>query len=252
MTDIWYTSAGTRLFSVENGEGTPLVFLHGGMANHLAALPTVLPLTNALRVVTPDVRGNGKSVFGGPLSFDQLADDVVALLDHLRIDRAIVGGVSGGTGGAVRCALKHPGRVSALVVMHPCYAGSARGLTPAQRTNFDGLNGIASRALSEGVQVLKPMYAQLPEPIRTKALQMVDTMDAASVVTTAAFLASGAQPFSTEDELRALPMRTLLIKANDPMHPGEVSELYASALPNCTVVEPGNNATEAIRKFCAP
>src|ERR1700682_6662463 len=98
MREVWFESAGARLFAVEDGGGRALVMLHGGMATHLASLPLILPLIPPYRVIAPDLRGSGKSWSRGPLSFDQLADDVEALLDHIGADRVVVGGVSGGSG----------------------------------------------------------------------------------------------------------------------------------------------------------
>jgi diguanylate cyclase (GGDEF)-like protein len=57
VRELWVESDGVRLFAVEEGSGPPVVMLHGGMANHLAALPFVAPLAGRRRIVAPDVRG---------------------------------------------------------------------------------------------------------------------------------------------------------------------------------------------------
>jgi hypothetical protein len=72
--------------------------------------------------------------------------------------------------------------------------------------------------------------------MREKALAMIEGFDSASVVATSHFIASGAQPFETTSELMALESPTLLVRGDDPMHPAEVSDLYASAIRNCTTV----------------
>jgi pimeloyl-ACP methyl ester carboxylesterase len=235
MQEIWFESGGVPLFAVEDGEGQVVVMLHGGMASHVASRPLVAPLGARYRVVTPDLRGSGKSWYGGPLSFDLLADDVAALLDHLGAGRAMVGGVSGGSGIALRFALRHPGRTAGLVLVQPVFAGGERGYTAQQKETFAQMDAVASRALAEGVQVLRPLYANLPPPIRDKAFAMVDAFDAASVVTTSRFIASGAQPFTADAELRSLSMPVLLVRGGDPLHPAEVSDLYAASIPGCTV-----------------
>jgi len=240
MREFWFDNRGVRLYGTERGEGPAIVMLHGGMATHEAALPLVAPLASRHRVITPDVRGNGKSWFAGPIAFDQLAEDVVALLDALDVSRAVVGGVSGGSGVAVRFALGHPDRLRGLVIVQPVYAGAAHGYTAAQQTTFTMMDGVASRALAEGVQVLRPMYAQLPEPVRTRALAMIERFDAASVVATSRFIASGLQPFADERDLDGIQVPTLLVCCNDPLHPPEVSDLYARRIPNCTVVPAGS------------
>lgn len=251
MREVWFESDGVSLFAVEQASGPPVVMLHGPMASHRAVLPIAAPLASHHRVITPDLRGSGNSHFGGTLTFDRLADDVAALLDHLGEVRAVVGGVSGGSGVAVRFALRHPGRALGLVLVHPMYAGAERSYTEAQRESFARMDGLASRALDEGVQVLRPLYAELPEPVRERALAMLEGFDRASVVATSRFLASGAQPFHRPEELRRLPMPALLVPGDDPMHPAEVSDLYAENLPGCRVA-PGTPADVAaeIAAFC--
>ena len=244
-------SGSCTLFGVEAGAGRAILMLHGGMASHAAVWPLVAPLTSTGRVIAPDVRGNGRSRWAGDLSFDQLADDVVAVLDHLGLPRAIVGGVSGGSGVALRTALRHPDRLDALVLVQPVYAGGERGLTEHQRTAFSGLDALASRAPVEGVAVLRPLYAALPEPMRTRALTMLETLDAASLAATSRFLASGAQPFESMAELRRLAVPTLIIDGDDPMHPAAVAAMYAAEIPVSTSLPAGSAVAEAIAAFAA-
>lgn len=236
MRELWFESGGARLFAVETGAGETIVMLHGGMASHLASLPLVLPLAPRHRVVAPDLRGSGRSWSGAPLTFDRLADDVEALLDHLGADRTVVGGVSSGSGVAVRFALRHPRRTAALVVVRPVYGGEERGYTDEQKRTFARMDAVASRAPAEGVQILGPLYAGLPGAIREKALAMVQGFDAASVAATSRFLASGAQPFASADELRSVSVPALLVRGDDALHPAEVSDVYAEILPCCTVM----------------
>lgn len=251
MREIWLETEGVRLFAIEDGEGRTIVMLHGGMASHVASLPMVAPLSSRYRVITPDLRGSGKSWYGGPLSFDQLADDVIALLDHLGADQAVVGGVSGGSGVALRFALRHPDRTAGLVLVKPVYGGEERGYTVQQKETFTQMDAVASRALAEGVQVLRPLYASLPPQIREKALAMVDAFDAASVVATSRFIASGAQPFTAAADLRSLSMPVLLVRGDDPLHPAEVSDLYAANIPGCSIAPASTlDVAAEIGAFC--
>lgn len=236
MREFWFDREGVRLFAVEDGSGRVIVMLHGGMASHLAALPLVAPLSSRYRVVVPDLRGIGKSISGAALSFDQLSDDVGVLLDQLGSECAIVAGVSGGSGIALRFALRCPDRVAGLVLVKPIHAGEERGYTQQQRAAFSAMDAVASRAIGEGVQVLRPLYASLPAPVRERALKMAENFDAASVVATSHFIASGVQPFASLAELASLTAPTLLVRGDDPLHPADVSELYASNIPNCMVL----------------
>lgn len=250
MREFWFES-DLRLYAVEEGDGATIVMLHGGMADHRAVLPLVAPLVSSYRVVTPDLRGSGKSRSGAPLTFDRLADDVEALLDHLGVDRAVVGGQSQGTGVAVRFALRHADRLAGLVLVQPIYAGEERGYTEQQKGILAGMDAVASRTLDEGIQVLRPMYANLPPGIREKALAMIEEFDPASVVATSHFIASGAQPFRSARELESLRAPTLLVRGDDPLHPAEVSDLYAAHIPNCTVLPASTtDVAGAIGELC--
>ena len=236
MREFWVESDGVRLFANEVGSGPAVIMLHGGMANHSAALPLVAPLAGRFRIITPDLRGSGKSWCSTPLTFDQLADDVVLFLDHIGVDRAVVGGVSGGSGIALRFALRHPGRTLGLVLVRPVYAGASHGYTEHQRATFAMIDALASRAPEDGVQVLRPLYANLPADIRERALEMLEGFDAASVLATSRFISSGSQPFAAITDLASLAAPTLLVRGDDPMHPAEVSDLYAASIPRCTTV----------------
>ena len=236
MREFWVESEGVRLFAAEDGSGPVVIMLHGGMGNHQAALPLIAPLAARYRVIAPDLRGSGKSWCGAPLSFDQLADDVELLLDHIGVDRAVVGGLSAGSGVALRFALRRAGRTLGLVVVKPVYTGEERGYTEHQKATFAMMDAVASRALAEGVQALRPMYANLPESMRERALAMMEGFDPPSVVATSHFIASGSQPFTSAADLRSLEVPTLLVRGDDPLHPAEVSDLYAATIAHCTAV----------------
>jgi pimeloyl-ACP methyl ester carboxylesterase len=236
MREFWIESEGARLFAVEDVVGPVVVMLHGGMGNHQVALPLIAPLVARYRVIAPDLRGSGKSWCGGPLTFDRLADDVEVLLNDIGVRGAVVGGISGGSGVALRFALRRPGRTLGLVVVKPVYAGEERGYTEHQKTTFAAMDAVASRAVEGGVQVLRPLYANLPTAMQERALAMVQGLDPASVVATSHFIASGSQPFTGAADLRGLEPPTLLVRGDDPMHPAEVSDLYAASIPDCTAM----------------
>ena len=236
-TDFWFESAGVRLYAVTAGDGFPVILFHGGLANHLACRVFAEPLAARYRVVTPDARAAGRSVFAGELTWDLLADDVAALVRHLGASRAAIGGISAGAGVAVRAALRHPELVAALVVLHPTFAGADVGLTPEQASAMAAMDAAGSRAVAEGISVLYPLFDPLPPAIRERARAIVPTYDPASVAATTRFLASGAQPFATGGELAQIAAPTLLVPGVDPYHPREVAEIYRRHIRDYTVVD---------------
>src|SRR5262245_48331358 len=118
---------GMQLHYDRHSEGKPLLWLHGGMG-HGADWRFIFPTEPAgYQLIAPDLRGHGRSTGArATYSFRQSALDVTSLLDHLRLDRVKVIGLSGGGITALRLATLDPGRVEAMVVI------SAPSRFPAQ------------------------------------------------------------------------------------------------------------------------
>ncbi|WP_448151340.1 alpha/beta fold hydrolase [Labrys miyagiensis] len=106
---------GIRLYYAAIGKGSPVVLLHGGLANSDYWGLQVKALASRHEVVVVDSRGHGRSSRDTrPYGYDLMADDVVALLDHLKIRRAdIVGWSDGGILG-LDLAIRHPDRVGKI------------------------------------------------------------------------------------------------------------------------------------------
>ena len=96
------------------GSGPAVVLIHGFPLCRKMWHPQMNALPDAgFRLITPDLRGFGESdAPDGPYSIDLFADDITELLDHLGIDRAVIGGMS--MGGYVLCNLldRYPERLS--------------------------------------------------------------------------------------------------------------------------------------------
>jgi pimeloyl-ACP methyl ester carboxylesterase len=107
---------------VDEGEGVPVLWQHGLGATQ-AQVAEVFPESSKLRRITMECRGHAESQLGAPeaLSIPQFADDAVALLDHLGVGRAVVGGISLGAAIALRLAVHYPERVSELIIARPAW-----------------------------------------------------------------------------------------------------------------------------------
>ena len=99
------------------GSGTALLLLHAFPLGLFMWDAQVGALAAACRVVRFDARGFGGSSLGeGPLTMERIADDGAALLDHLGIDEAVVGGCSMGGYAALAFVRRHPQRLLGLVL----------------------------------------------------------------------------------------------------------------------------------------
>ncbi len=108
---------GLHLYYETYGSGAPLVLLHGGMLtidlNFASLIPT---LAQTHTVIGVEMQGHGRTAnIHREITYANLATDIVALLDHLGIERAAVLGHSMGGGVALELAVNHPDRVSAIV-----------------------------------------------------------------------------------------------------------------------------------------
>ncbi len=109
---------GIRFRYREEGTGLPFVFQHG-LGGDADAPFALFPPPSGVRQICLECRAHGQTAPAGDpakISFDSFADDVIALLDHLGIPHAVIGGTSMGAGISLNLALRYPERVKALVL----------------------------------------------------------------------------------------------------------------------------------------
>ena len=106
---INYTDSG--------GEGPAVVFSHGFLMDQTMFDRQVTALAPEYRVITWDERGHGGTWATGPFTYWDSAADVLALLDQLGVERAVLAGMSQGGFLSLRAALTAPDRVRALVLI---------------------------------------------------------------------------------------------------------------------------------------
>lgn len=96
----------------------PIVLAHGILMDREMFAPQIEAAKAGTRFITWDARCHGDTEnTDEPFSYWDLADDLKGLLDHLGIERAVIGGMSQGGFVALRFALRYPERVSALVLL---------------------------------------------------------------------------------------------------------------------------------------
>ena len=114
---------GVQLYYEVHGEareGTPpLMLLHGGGDTIQTSFGQILPeLAQSRRIIAFERQGYGHTadIADRPFSFEQFADDTVALLNHLKVEQADLFGFSNGGTVALHIAIRHPRRVRKLVL----------------------------------------------------------------------------------------------------------------------------------------
>ena len=107
---------GANLFYTDEGEGLPVLLVHGSTCDSFDWNYQLSALDGKYRVIAVDRRGHGhSSAPEGSYSAHQDADDLAALLEHVGAERVVAVGHS--TGGTVVASLaaRYPGRVRAIV-----------------------------------------------------------------------------------------------------------------------------------------
>jgi pimeloyl-ACP methyl ester carboxylesterase len=118
------------------GQGPPLLLLHGLTNTWRVWRPYLSPLGAARELIVPDLRGHGETPNPAlTLTAPQVAADMFALLDALKLDRIQIAGYSFGGHVALRMAAMHPERVDAMVVI----AGAHRLIGSAKQYHEDAV-----------------------------------------------------------------------------------------------------------------
>jgi len=244
---------GTRLFAhdglmfryLDCGEGLPFVFQHG-LGGDATKMFDLLKDKSGIRFVSFDARYHGQTRPLGPpekMGFTQSADDLLALLDHLRIDEAIIGGLSMGAGIALNFAVRHPERTLALVLSRPAWLdqplpGNVR-MFPEMAALMRSLGAEAGREAFAKSETYAQILAESTDSASTM-LGMFD--DPTSIVTVEKFeRIPNDCPSRDRSVWRSIRAPTLVLANHqDPIHPYALGLDLASAIPGATfrILEP--------------
>jgi pimeloyl-ACP methyl ester carboxylesterase len=195
------------------------VLLHGSHLNtHECFAALAAQLDGTFQVIAPDVRGFGRSVSPEPQShtWEQYVADVLALLDHLRLPTATIGGQSFGAGIAVATALRAPARVGALVIAQPAYAGAKVGHTESQKHVWVQGRALVKESAADGL-LAAMLRSQADDAGRAWVLGAVaQQQDESSFLAAHRGEMQTAQPFSDVEDLQSIDVPVLLIPGDDP------------------------------------
>jgi len=253
--------AGGELSYEVAGDGPALVLLHAFPLGLSMWEAQARALAASHRVVRFDARGFGGSApSAGPLTMERIADDAAALLDHLGIDEAVVGGCSMGGYAAFAFARRHAPRLRGLVLLD----------TRAGADSEEGRAGrlaLAAKVLAEGARpaadaFLPRLLGETTERERPElAVRLREQILATPPRAIADALHGLAARPDSRPTLAALRVPTLvLVGAEDVITPPAESEAIAAAVPGARLVvvpraghlaclEQEDSVNEAIRAF---
>jgi 3-oxoadipate enol-lactonase len=228
----WIEVNGTSLRHELSGSGnTALVLVHE-MGGTLDSWDQVLPaLNNTRQVLRYDTRGAGLSEkIRGPVTFDDMADDLAALLDAVGIEgKVALAGTAVGAGIAIHFAVRHAARAGALVVTSPATGVEAdrrqAALDRAAAAEARGMRGIAEASI---VNSYPPEVRHNPEEFRKFCARWLAN-DPHSFAAINRMLVDS----SVTEELSRITCPTLVIGCtHDRLRPPSVIQPMAQRIPN--------------------
>jgi 3-oxoadipate enol-lactonase len=246
------TTDGVKLAGEEAGEGLPIVLLHGLTATRRYVVMGSRGLERSgRRVISYDARGHGRS---GPAptpdaySYELLAGDLLAVLDELQVERAVLAGASMGAQTALRFALDRPERVAALGLITPAFDPDA----PTGTNAYSGWDRLARGLREGGVEGFVAAYDRdsVPErwreTVTTVLRQRLSAHDHPLAVADALEAIPRSRPFESWTDLERISAPATVIASRDeadPSHPLAVGERYAESIPGARLmVEDAGNS----------
>ena len=240
-------NGGVRLAAEEQGDGVPVVLLHGLTATRRYVVMGSRSLERSgHHVIAYDARGHGSSAPAPERSayrYEELSLDLEAVLDAMGLRSAVLAGASMGAHTALSFALHAPERVAGLVVITPSY-DPATSRAPERLAHWDAL----ARGLRErGVEGFLAAYGtpRVPEQWRDTVLRVIEQRLALhehpQAVADALQAVPRSAPFSEIDQLATLGrVPTAVVVSDDgpdPEHPRSIGEAYAAAIPGARLIE---------------
>jgi len=180
---------GARFYYETYGRGTPLLLIHGNGESVESFKEQIGDFAKHHRVIAMDSRGQGKSELGTiPLTYEQMAEDTNALLDHLKLSQVEVLGWSDGGIIGLLLTIHHPEKVRMLAVM-----GANLQPDAAYPWAVDGIVRLRDRITS------KLANSKDPQPLQLQ-LQLLDLL--------------GNQPHIPLSDLANIQVPTLVMAAD--------------------------------------
>ena len=204
-----------------------LVMLHGGGPDHRSLIPLAKLLSDDAVVILPDVRGYGRSRCSDSRrhTWQQYADDVAALLNHVHVHAAVVGGAGLGTTISLRTAIGYPERIAGLVLI------SVEDIEDdeAKAAEIVFMDAFAERVRTRGIEAgWAPILPNLSRIVGKMVRDAMQDADPASVAAAAAI--GHDRAFRSIEELLVVEAPTLLFAGADWRHPAVLARKLAELL----------------------
>lgn len=222
---------------ISEGDGFPFFFQHG-LGGNLEQPRALLRNLKDIRFISMDAHGHGKTLFDKAenISFKQFADDLIALADVLKIEKAAYGGVSMGAGIALNVAIRYSERVKALVLVRPAWIDQEN---PGNLAILKKLAELAKAGNAERI-VDTAEYRELAtsQPLAAESVLGQVTREQNEHTAVVLERMIGDRPFTMGSELQMIKCPVLILASeNDAMHPFTIAKNLNKRIPNSKLVE---------------
>ena len=239
MQDGMLDVNGAKIHYVSQGSGMPILLLHGyPLSGELFARNRDALAGAGYRVITIDHRGYGKSTApdSDPGSLDTYAKDALGVLDALKIQKAVIGGMSMGGPIAFEMYRQAPERFSGLILIDTL-------ANPAGIVEQHIWKGMAQKASTYGPQSLAPELLKDMLTGQTRMNRPGDAKILTGIVSQASVAAdvAGATVLATRPDsiptLKTIRVPTLILEGlEDTVYPPEFSMKMQQNIPNAKLV----------------
>lgn len=216
--------------------GIPVVLIHGFPFDRAMWKPQVSVLKKEFHVVTYDVRGHGKSGVGdGQYSVEYFVDDLIALLDHLKLSKVVVAGLSMGGYIALRAIERNPERFRGIVLCDTRSEadgneGKVKRATQANAVKSSGMKSFAE-SFTKGV-----FYEKTFETKPDVVAAIREVIEHASPLAVAGTLLALAARTDTTASLFSIKVPTLiLVGQHDALTPPSASHAMKDKIPHAEI-----------------
>src|SRR5688572_2742407 len=214
---------GLKMYYEIHGEGFPLVLIHGGGSTIETTFGRVLPmLAKTNRVIAVEMQAHGHTEdIDRPLTFEQDADDIAALLKSLKIEKANIFGFSNGASTTLQIAIRHPEIVNKIIVASTMYKreGAFKGFFEMMNNaTFEGM----PQAYKDAFLKIHPDKAALYKMYERDVARMQNFQDI------------------TEEQIKSIKAPTLILAGNqDVVTPEHAVEMHRKIQNSQLAIMPG-------------
>ncbi|MED1203177.1 alpha/beta fold hydrolase [Heyndrickxia acidicola] len=230
-----FISNGARLYFKEDGEGAPLILLHGLHGSSRMLKKEISQLKEHFRVIALDARGHGESDKPQHYTMEDHIQDVVNLLNHLKLEKVFLLGISMGSYIAQGVASAYPKRVEKLVLVVPKGHGKTSSMQELLDRHAQELEGLSfaeqfsyvSKYIFHSSAAIQNAFSEF---YADKAmLTSPQEQDASN---------KAIEGFNFLKDLEKITAKTLVISGKyDGLNPPERGKEVASRIPDAAFIE---------------